>query len=87
VLRWVYDHMRVQGYPAVDIDLTERIAELVDWTRCCLLTDLERENRRLPGELLRTREEIADLKERLAYALQQVHELSSMVPRRELHST
>jgi hypothetical protein len=51
------------------------------------VTDLERENRRLQGELLRAREDIAELKERLAYALLQVRELSARVPRREPHST
>jgi hypothetical protein len=28
--RWVYDHMQVQGCPAVNIDVTERIVEKVD---------------------------------------------------------
>jgi hypothetical protein len=51
------------------------------------MTDLERENRRHQGELIRAHEEIADLKDRLAYALQQVRELSAKVPRSELHST
>jgi hypothetical protein len=51
------------------------------------VTDLERENRRLRGEVIRAREEIADLRERLAYAYEQIRELSAKVPRGELHST
>lgn len=51
------------------------------------MTDLERENRRLQGELIRAREDIADLKAGFAYALQRVRELSAQLPRRELHST
>jgi hypothetical protein len=39
-----------------------------------------------PGRTDPAHEEIADLKERLAYALQQVRELSARVPRSELHS-
>jgi hypothetical protein len=50
------------------------------------MTDLERENRRLQGQI-RAREEIADVKDRCAYALQQVRDLSAKVPRSELHST
>jgi len=45
------------------------------------MTDLEREDRRLRGELARAREDIADLQARLAYALQQIRELSTRIPR------
>jgi predicted RNase H-like nuclease (RuvC/YqgF family) len=51
------------------------------------VTDLERENRRLQGELIRAREEITELRERLAYAHQQIRDLSARLPRREMHST
>jgi hypothetical protein len=51
------------------------------------MTDLERENRPLQGELLRAGEDIAILRERLAYAYQQIRDLSAKVPRGELHST
>jgi hypothetical protein len=52
----------------------------------------ERSSRRNPSsvsslEVIRAREEIADLRERLAYAYEQIRELSAKVPRGELHST